>query len=62
MGVPKQSLGTRGTREEDGGGERHLRDILRMLELSEEAIDRAVLEKELSRRHLISFFQTITQK
>jgi len=33
-----------------------------MLELSEAEIDRAVLEKELSRRNLTSAFQTITQE
>ena len=57
--VPKQSLGTR---EENGGGEKHVRDIRRMLELSEAEIDRAVLEKELLRRNLTSAFQTITQE
>ncbi len=45
----------------EGGGEKHVRDIRRMLELSGSEVDRAVLEKELSRRNLLSFFQTITQ-
>ena len=57
--VPKRSLGTR---QECGGGEKHVRDIRRMLELSEAEIDRAVLEKELSRRNLISAFRTITEQ
>ena len=46
----------------EGGGEKHVRDIRRMLELSEAEIDRSVLEKELSRRNLISTFETITQE
>jgi hypothetical protein len=60
-----------GTREErgrkteyfaEGGGEKHVRDIRRMLVLSEAEIDRAVLEKELARRNLISAFRTITEQ
>ena len=46
----------------EGGGEKHVRDIRRMLELSEAEIDRAVLEKELSRRSLTSAFQIMIQE
>lgn len=46
----------------EGGGEKHVRDIRRMLELSEAEIDPDVLKKELSRRNLISAFRTITEQ
>lgn len=46
----------------EGGGGKHVRDIRRMLELSGSEIDRAVLERELSRRNLTSSFEAITQE
>ena len=46
----------------EGGGEKHVRDIRRMLELSGAEIDRAVLGEEISRWNLLSFFQIITQE
>ena len=45
----------------EGGSEKHVRDIRRMLELSEAEIDRTVLDRELLRRNLLSAFQIITQ-
>ena len=46
----------------EGGSEKHVRDIRRMLELSEAEIDRTVLDRELLRRNLLSAFQIITQE
>ena len=43
----------------EGGGEKHVRDIRRMIELSGDLIDRAVLGGELERRGLLAHFRTL---
>jgi len=43
----------------EGGGEKHIRDIHRMLELSSAEIDSAILHEELNRRGLANTFQTM---
>ena len=43
----------------EGGGEKHVRDIRRMLELSGDQIDPASVEKELSRRGLLPAYRQI---
>lgn len=45
----------------EGGGEKHVRDIRRMIELSGEMIDRKVLADELERRGLLACFREIAQ-
>ena len=43
----------------EGGGEKHIRDTHRMLELSSAEIDSAILHEELNRRGLANTFQTM---
>lgn len=43
----------------EGGGEKHVRDIRRMIELSSDEIDFAILREELDSRRLWNVFQTI---
>jgi len=40
----------------EGGSDKHVRDISRMLQLSPQQIDLAIIEKELSRRNLLPTF------
>ena len=42
-----------------GGGEKHVRDIRRMLELSPQAVDRKILERELGRMGILPTFEGI---
>lgn len=42
-----------------GGGEKHIRDVRRMLELSPQAVDRVVLEREIGRMGLREVFEKI---
>lgn len=41
----------------EGGGDKHVRDIRRMIELSGDLIDRSVLSDELQRRGLLEHFR-----
>ena len=43
----------------EGGGDKHVRDLLRMVELSGDQIDRGVLAAELQRRSLLEHFRTM---
>jgi hypothetical protein len=43
----------------EGGGEKHVRDVRRMLELSADLIDRDALAGELQRRGLLALFRTM---
>ena len=42
-----------------GGGDKHVRDLLRMIELSGDQIDREPLIGELQRRNLLEHFRTM---
>jgi len=44
-----------------GGGEKQVRDIRRMMELSPQAVDRVVLERELGRRGLFATFEEMVR-
>ncbi len=44
----------------EGGGEKHVRDIRSMLEVSGDAIDRSLLLSELDRRGLTQTFESMT--
>ena len=44
----------------EGGGEKHVRDIRRMLELSGDLIDRKALSDELQRRGLLEHFRMMS--
>ena len=43
----------------EGGGDKHVRDLLRMIELSGDQIDRQVLNGELQRRGLLEHFRAM---
>lgn len=43
----------------EGGGDKHVRDIRRMIELSGDMIDRRILSAELHRRDLLEHFRAI---
>jgi hypothetical protein len=43
----------------EGGGEKHVRDIRRMIELSGDLIDRRSLADELQRRGLLGHFRSM---
>jgi hypothetical protein len=43
----------------EGGGDKHVRDLLRMIELSGDQIDRETLIGELQRRNLLENFRTM---
>ena len=43
----------------EGGGDKHVRDIRRMIELSGDLIDRRTLADELERRGLLAHFRAI---
>jgi hypothetical protein len=43
----------------EGGGDKHVRDLLRMIELSGDQIDREILIGELQRRNLLEHFRTM---
>jgi hypothetical protein len=43
----------------EGGGDKHVRDLLRMVELSGDRIDRGILATELQRRGLLGHFRTV---
>jgi hypothetical protein len=43
----------------EGGGDKHVRDLLRMIELSGDQIDRETLIGELQRRNLLEHFRTM---
>jgi hypothetical protein len=43
----------------EGGGDKHVRDLLRMVELSGDRIDRGILATELQRRGLLGHFRTM---
>ncbi len=43
----------------EGGGEKHVRDIRRMIELSGDLIDRETLKAELKRRGLLAHFRAM---
>lgn len=45
-----------------GGGEKHVRDIRRMMELSPQAVDREVLQRELGRQGLWTAFEEMFEK
>jgi hypothetical protein len=45
---------------EEGGGEKHIRDIRRMIELSPDDIDGSLLAAELERRHLLETYRNMT--
>lgn len=44
----------------EGGGEKHVRDIQRMLDISPAEIDARILEAELGRRRLLEVYRAIT--
>jgi hypothetical protein len=41
----------------EGGGDKHVRDIRRMIELSSDLVDRRILAGELERRGLLAHFR-----
>lgn len=43
----------------EGGGEKHVRDVRRMIELSSQAIDHALLGAELERRRLLDAYRSM---
>lgn len=45
----------------EGGGDKNVRDIRRMLELSGEIIDRRILAEELERRGLLAHFRELAE-
>lgn len=45
----------------EGGSDKHVRDIRRMMDVSGSEIDQPVLTAELSRRNLLEVFQKITR-
>ena len=45
-----------------GGGDRQVRDIRRMMELSPQAVDRGILERELGRMGLLAVFGEMLKK
>ncbi|MFM8807703.1 MAG: hypothetical protein ACKOJB_02155 [Chthoniobacterales bacterium] len=45
----------------EGGGEKHVRDIRRMLEISADLVDKETLSQELRRRGLLEHFRTMSE-
>ena len=45
----------------EGGGDKHVRDIRRMIELSSDLLDRRILANELERRGLLEHFRGMTE-